>query len=471
MADLPAHLLRLVARCFYPVDHILVIEALLTHSTLSDTDLTHVLGYSNNTKVLRRLCGRLKDDGLLSIQQRTERRTDGSGGAFYDARAGVDGKGGMKERVMHRDWYYLNYHHAIDSIKFRMHKTNKHVESMGAPATEKKELSCKVCKSQYTELEAMDTITELGFKCSRCGNILDVVPEEERASENETTKRFNQQMEPIQKLLQEIDQTTVPENNFDEALAKQKAITRTDANPAARTEIIDNPNRNLQSTKGLALKPEKISVSVQDDETVKQEERAAEARARREKEARQNALPEWISKSTITGDVTAVGAKEARERAAREAHAGVDDGDLAMTNGADEKKAENRDEEVMNAYWAELAAQQQKEMAAKAAQDDEEEEDEDDDEDEFEDVDVGGSTVATAPATNGIKRAADEAETQANGDERDAKRVRTNSDGATNGANGALPSHLALPQVSTPIPEATPAASDEDEDDLEFENV
>ncbi|KAK6425726.1 hypothetical protein LTR95_016227, partial [Oleoguttula sp. CCFEE 5521] len=142
-----------------------------------------------------------------------------------------------------------------------------------------------------------------------------------------------------------------------------------------------------------------------------------------------------------------------------------------MTNGADEKKAENRDEEVMNAYWAELAAQQQKEMAAKAAQDDEEEEEEDDDEDEFEDVDVASSTVAGVPVVNGVKRPADEGEPHANGDERDAKRVRTNSDGATNGANGALPSHLALPQVSTPIPEATPAASDEDEDDLEFENV
>lgn len=465
MADLPAHLLRLVARCFYPVDHILVVEALLNHSTLSDNDLAHVLGYSNNTKVLRRLCGRLKEDGLLSVQQRTERRTDGSGGAFYDAKAGADGKGGMKERVSHRDWYYLNYHHAIDSIKFRMHKANKYVESLGAPTTEKKDLSCPTCKSQYTELEAMDSLnmTTGEFMCKKCYTVLDTVDPEERASENETTKKFNQQMDSIQKLLMQIDASTVPENTFEEALAKQKPIARTDANPASRTEIIDNPNRNLQSTKGLALKPETIAVSVQDDETVKQEEKAAEARARREKEARQNALPEWISKSTITGDVTAVGAKEARERAARELHLG---GDLAPGNGLEEKKAVGGDEEVMNAYWAELA-QQQKEMAEKQAVDEEDDEDDEDD-DEFEDVDV-------TPAVNGVKRPhSSDGPTGLNltDADRDAKRAKPNGAASTNGLTASNPALSSLAAVSTPVPEGTPAASDEDEDeDLEFENV
>ena len=42
----------------------------------------------------------------------------------------------------------------------------------------------------------------------------------------------------------------------------------------------------------------------------KRESEASEAQTRREKEARQNALPDWIAKSTVSGDITAVGAKE-----------------------------------------------------------------------------------------------------------------------------------------------------------------
>jgi transcription initiation factor TFIIE subunit alpha len=469
MADLPAHLLRLVARCFYPTDHILVIETLLVHSTLSDQDLAHVLGYSANTKSLRRLCGRLKEDGLLSIQQRTERRTDGSGGAFYDAKAGADGKGGMKERVSHRDWYYLNFHHAIDSIKFRMHKANKTVDAMGAPATEKMDYHCTRCKSSFTEMDALEGFdyTHGGFSCKKCHNILEPIDHEERASENETQKRFNLQMEPIQKLLIQIDATTVPENNFEEALAKQKPIFRTNVNPASRTEIIDNPNRNLASSKGLALKPEKIAVQVQDDETVKREELAAEQQARREKEARQNALPEWISKSTISGDVTAVGAKEARERAAREAHTGASSGSHPQ-DVEEDKKPDKGDEDVMNAYWAELAQQREREAVAQAEDDDEG----DEDDDEFEDVDVSAAAVSAPAQVNGAKRAIDEAggnsgvaSSSATDDERDVKRAKTKNGLVVNGAstNGD----------ATPVGviEGTPAASDEDDDELEFQDV
>ncbi|KAI5362221.1 Putative transcription initiation factor IIE subunit alpha, Zinc finger, RING/FYVE/PHD-type [Septoria linicola] len=454
MANLATELIRTVSRAFYGTEHILVVDALMMHSTLQDSDLAHVLG--TQVKPLRKTCGRLREDGLISVQARGERRTDGSGGYY----GGAPQPG--KERLTTRDWYYINYHRAIDSIKFRLHKLSKHIESQGASTTEKKDLKCltKGCERSYTELEAMDNIdmSTGSFLCMKCGAPLEPVDEEERANENESMKRMNQQFAKLVELMQKIDATSVPENDFEAALSKYKPIEKTDAHPGTRTEIVDVPNRNLQSTKGLEIKPEKIAVELKDDEDVKRENAEADARAKKEREARQNALPEWISKSTISGDITAVGAKEERQRLEREAHTGG-----LTQDEEEEKKAVKGDDDVMAAYWKELELAQQKEAQLAKEEDDEDEEDE---EDEFEDVEGVASTTAAIGATNGTAgTSTNGANTPANlessnatDDERPVKRAKVAD--ASNGHGGGTPA------------QDTPAASDADDDDeLEFENV
>ena len=461
MADLATLLLRTVARAFYNTEHILVVDALIIHSTLSDTDLAYVLGMQ--TKSLRKICGRLKEDGLLSVQSRAERRTDGTQAYF-----GTSSQGPGRERVSHKDWYYLNFHHAIDSIKYRMYKLSKHIESLGAPTTEKKDLVCPRCKSQYTDLEAMDRIDMATgtFLCKKCGHTLEPIEEDEKANENESMKRLNSQFEKILQLLQQIDQTTVPENDFATALSKQRQVIRTDSNPGQqRTEVVDLPNRNLQSTKGLDIKPEKIAVQVQDDADVKRENEANDAAARREKEARQNMLPDWIAKSTVSGDITAVGAKEERLKQDRESIAAV----VKDEDGDEKKPAKDGDEELMAQYWLELEKQNAMDAAAQQS----EEEEEDDDDDEFEDVDVSftgpnGTPMRNVDGMNGTRGSASGMNTpnaessNATDDERDAKRAKVEDAGNSSSAP---------PNAETQKAEETPAASDEDDDDLEFENV
>ncbi|KAK3676102.1 hypothetical protein LTR78_003852 [Recurvomyces mirabilis] len=479
MANLATDLLRTVTRAFYPTDHTLVIEALIIHSTLPDNDLAHVLGMQ--AKAVRKLCGRLKEDGLLSVQTRQEKRTDGTGSFYPSSQPGMQGK----ERLTNKEWYYLNYHRAIDSIKYRMHKLNKHFSSLGLPATEKKDLSCPQCKSQWTELEVVDRVdfSTGQFLCARCGHPLDPVEEDERANENESVKRLNSQLEKVLRLMQQIDSTSVPENDFDAALARQKPVVRTDVNPAQRIETVDLPNKNLLSSKGLAIKPEKIAVSLHNDEDVKKASAEAEARERREKEARQNALPEWIAKSTVgPGGLTTVGAKEERERREREVNGGA----AVKAEEEGERKAGRSGDVDLDAYYAELAEAQKAEAAQRAA---EEEEDEEEDEDDFEDVDVGASgmigsaapangTVVPAagvpPASTGVSTPAIES-SNATDDERDAKRQRTEKSPPAaallpNGTAKTVAAGNVLSQENAP--EGTPAASDEDEDDgLEFENV
>ncbi|KAK4624556.1 Transcription initiation factor IIE subunit alpha [Fulvia fulva] len=447
MAELALELIRTTVRAFYPTEHVLVIDALAVLSTASDQDLASILGVQ--PKQLRRSCGRLKEDGLLSVQTRQEKRTDGTSG--YMMQPG-------KERMTNRDWYYLNYHRAIDSIKYRMYRLDKHIESMGAPTTEKKDLTCLRCKSAYTYLEASDSLdAETGaFICKRCNATLEDIDQEERANENESMKRLNLQMQKLTSLMQQIDAAVVPENDFQTALSKQIKIARTDANPGARTETVDVPKGgSLQSAKGIEIQPEKIAVQVQDDEDVKREAAAKDEAAKKEREARQNALPEWISKSTITDNMTVVGAKEAAERRAREVHAGG----AIKEEGGEKKPDAGKQDDVMADYWAQLAAEKEKE----AQQTREEEEEDDDDEDEFEFEDTlatGNATPANGAAatSTGMNTPLNAESSNATDDERDAKRPRV--DQVSNGANGA-----AKPAADTP------AASDEDEDEMDFEDV
>ncbi|KAF2766582.1 hypothetical protein EJ03DRAFT_329960 [Teratosphaeria nubilosa] len=464
MAQLATDLLRTVARAFYQTEQVLVLEALIIHSTLSDKDLGHLLGMNN--KSLHKVCGRLREDDLISVQIRSERRADGTGSYLQPSVNGA----APKERFTNSQWYYINYHRAIDSIKYRMHKLNKYVESLGAPTSEKKDLHCPRCKAQWTELEVMDNIDmDTGsFLCGRCQFPLNAVEEDEGA-ENEMMKRLNVELDGVLSLMRKIDQSQVPENSWDDALKNYKPIHRSEAHQGPKVEVLDLPKNNLQSSRGLEIKPEKIAVTLQNDEDVKRANKEAEEQAKREKEARQNALPDWIAKSTVTGDITAVGAKEERERRAREAHAG----DAVKAEDEGEKKpAVGGDEDVMAQYWAELEKSSKQQEAADAAEEEEEEEG-DDDEDEFKDVGISSSAhPASTNGANGTGANTPQMESSnATDDERDQKRVKleTTSGGTdVRHANG----EVVLDGVSEKVAQDTPAASDEDDDDeLEFENI
>lgn len=444
MADLAHSLIRTVVRAFYMTEHIIAIDALIIHSTLVDSDLATLLG--TQTKALHKTIGRLKEDGLVSVHTRGERRLDGQQSFFGGGNVAAG-----KERLQTRQWYYLNFHKAIDSIKYRMYRLSKHIEGLGMPTTERKDLICPRCKSQYTELEAIDNLDPATgqWLCHMCSGILQEVPEDERANENQSLKRLNNQLEKLLKLMQQIDATDVPENDFEMALSKQKPIVKSETHPGSRTEVVDLPNKNVQSTKGIVMQPDRIGVDLLDDEDVKRTHAAAEAQRKKDLEAKQNALPEWIVKSTVTGDITTVGAKEKQLERARDAHAAV----IKEDEGDEKKPAASSDDAVMAAYWAELAAAKEKE--AQAERDEEDDDEEDDEEDEFVDVDVSGGTpvngngVKNGTSTSGMNTPMNVESSNATDDERDAKRVKIESKPA----------------------EDTPAASDADEDELDFEDV
>ncbi|KAH0148324.1 hypothetical protein KCU67_g11496, partial [Aureobasidium melanogenum] len=246
--------------------------------------------------------------------------------------------------------------------------------------------------------------------------------------------RLNTQVAAIEALLREIDQANVPENDFDTALSLHLPINRGDAHPDRPTRIAEEVKPSIAGSKGLALAPETVKVQLEDDLTTKPDPEAA--RIKREKEAKQNALPEWLTRSTVSGDMTTAGAKELREQREREAHAGG----LSVDDAADDKKSggtPGRDDAVMDDYWAAYRAEQER-----ARLQEEEEEEDDEDEDEFEDVPPGTSVPD-------IK--VEEAEGP------DAKRVKTEQD------TDVVPLASVAPAVDT--------NAESDEDDMEFEDV
>jgi len=61
-------LVRTVVRAFYEVEHVVIVEALLMHKSLIASDIGLLLGggRAQKGKDMLKLCGRLKEGGLLS---------------------------------------------------------------------------------------------------------------------------------------------------------------------------------------------------------------------------------------------------------------------------------------------------------------------------------------------------------------------------------------------------------------------
>ncbi|KAF4553366.1 TFIIE alpha subunit-like protein [Elsinoe fawcettii] len=390
--ELAQTLVRTVVRAFYTTEHILIVEALSIHSTLTDSDLAHLLGMQ--TKALRKFCGKLKEDGLISVQPRGEKK-EGAPPAWSHS----NGSAQPKERLFFRDWYYINFHRAIDSIKYRLHKLSKHIEQQGASTQVRKELVCSRCKSTYTTLEVMDTQTAMGeFLCHRCGHVLQEEEDNDGPAENESMKRMNNQLSKIVDLMRKIDSANVPENDAETAYTNRIPVERPDTNPGSQATVIHEAKPLIASSRGLAMAPEKVSVNLMDGKTDPEEEAREKAKAaQKAKQATQNALPEWITKSTLSGELTRAGAKEIDDRKRR----GEDGFEIVGEETEEEKKVV--DDTAMADYFEQLRKERELERIGQSEGDD-------DDSDDFEDVEMGDTKrVKTEETTNGVNKEEDAA--------------------------------------------------------------
>ncbi|KAI9894790.1 MAG: hypothetical protein M1814_000009 [Vezdaea aestivalis] len=437
-------LIRMIARSFYDTKSMIVVDALMQHSALRDDDLAYLMGMQ--TKELRKLCSRLREDRLVTEAPRSELK---------------DGQ----TRPQTRTYYFIDYHRTIDSIKWRLRQLSKRVDGTSqAVADERKDYRCPRCGARWTLLETIDSRNPSTgvFACHRCGQDLvedDDAPGRDLAGYKDSA-RLQAQIEPFLKLLQAVDAADIPATDLETALAVAVPVIRDQlTNPVALARPVDKAGATgPASTKGLATVGQVMTVSVTDGKGSGIEEEEKEARKRAEGLAKMNALPEWHTKSTVTGENTALGLDAARRDAERNRGAGDEENGQA---GAGEEGA---DAEVM-AYYALMESQKAKDVV----DDDEEEEEDDDDE-------SAGDFETVVPHTNGNSTsnlAVDTPRTD-DGSSQDTTAVNTPAMTGTTGkrkADGEADGHVQSVRIVDSKFAEDSAEDDDDEDEVEFEDV
>ncbi|KAG8531483.1 uncharacterized protein KY384_003112 [Bacidia gigantensis] len=451
-------LIRTVARAFYDTKHVLVIDALMIHSAsaapriccatkitktkarLPVDDLAYLLNMQS--KDLRKLCGKLREDRLLAVQARPEIRD------------------GMS-RPVSREYYFIDFHATIDAIKYRVYMLDAKVKELYKPIEEKKDYFCPTCKAQWTQLEVIDKYGPMGFECHRCGGLLE--REEKKEGEetgHEMEARLHEQTKRIVGMLKQIDSQEIPNNDFETALSLARAVDRDHGSNQLKPYQPEKEGKASAAAKGLRTGIVALDVSVTEHTAA---EKADEAQ-RKASAAAQNVLPVWHTTSTVANKSVLPTAENG---------GGQPNGTPVVKEDEEEKKDSGVLNDELTAYYAQLAREKEKE----AQEDREADESSGNNEDEFEDVDVGLSNVGTplsSPSADaeeqrslnmkketesGSSGPATNSSTPVNGEGPAFKKVKF-EESASGRVNGELGAGGAADKVS-----------DEDDDEVEFEDV
>jgi transcription initiation factor TFIIE subunit alpha len=257
------------------------------------------------------------------------------------------------------------------------------------PTTEKAELSCKRCKSQYTMMDVLDNpdpqARASGFLCIKCNFPLDEIDEGNQHDADDTPARFNKQFKPLLDMMKVIDELKIPLIEGKDAVDTKIDLPRDKViDPGTKLEVVDTNYTRPTAVKGLAAEREKINVQIAST-AEENEKQAAADRARQEKIAAQNQLPSWHTESTVIKDAGGAAAGIKRE-----------------TNGTSGPtiKMEHADGITTTQNLDDVFAQIEAERRRKE-EEEEDDEDEDEDDDEFEDVAVG--TPSELPDAKRVK--------------------------------------------------------------------
>jgi transcription initiation factor TFIIE subunit alpha len=341
---------------------------------------------------------------------------------------------------VHKTYYYINYRQTIDAIKWKMYTVGKDVQGVVVQTDEKKEYFCLFCKAEWTAMEVLDNSSDQGFLCHRCGHVLKFDRERNPAGHAQSTL-LNEQFKFITEVLPQLDQTEIQESNFEELFEQRLPVVRDETHQRTDTEAIAVDSRPMAVKGSSTTGPQTINISIQSADGPSEAEREAE-KARKAEMAKRNEMPSWHLESTIGPGAGKPASKglDAIKKEEGEAHKPVD---ASQAGGAQ-----------IDDIFAKLKAEQALEQSRKIADDGEDSGSDDEDEDGFEDVPTTGASSARDTATTPIMKREASGELSGASEERQAKRVKIESEVKTE------------PAIKTEAP-----ASDEDDDELEFEDV
>ncbi|KIK68629.1 hypothetical protein GYMLUDRAFT_36105 [Collybiopsis luxurians FD-317 M1] len=266
-------------------------DQLARHPVLKDDDLAGRMGWQ--PKELNKVIAVLANDALVKIYRQNELKE----GA---------------QRAVGKQYYYIDYAHFCNVVKWRIAKMRHKIDSTLRNELDNKGYICPQCKASYTPLD-VDKLMDFArgcFVCEICqGEVVDNENAETVQGGKDRMSRFNHQMRFIRAGLQKSETMVLPP--FDVAAWIRTNLTGGD------DKNLDAPGSGLKIAGSDPNKPEDEGIGViiasDKDEATRKLERDAQAELKRQ----QNALPSWHLKSTISGDLTALGIKEnARAEAA-----------------------------------------------------------------------------------------------------------------------------------------------------------
>lgn len=408
-------LIRFVARGFYGKPYVLILDAVLLHSVLSEDDLSHLLGIQR--KELRSLCSRLVEDRLLTVHVQKEE--------------------GPQLRPITRTYYFIHYTEAIDSIKWKVHSVVQNIKEDLHMENNPQGYICPVCKTKYSQLDAVALLNyeKNEFLCSLCNEPLIEDDSGKIAKENQVKySKLMNDLEPVIDYLKKIDERPIPENNYETSLSRvipaqaSSNASYSVSNFKSRKMFSRDSYLNNASSMNAGSRSQAtlhVNITTANDDNLQREKQAIA----QEEKRKQNALPSWHEESTIgkglgkldkedPEDLDSSEKKSTEDLTNEQAQPETDkDGDVnteVSTNATTKDIApsvstvEDQDKEAQDAlaaYYEQLAQKENDED-----NDEDEEEEEDDEDEEFDDVDfedVAGEQNSNEQSTNNEPKAED----------------------------------------------------------------
>ncbi|GLB42191.1 putative TFIIE alpha subunit [Lyophyllum shimeji] len=345
-------LVQHVSRAFYEPKYTIIMDQLARHPVLKDDDLAGRMGLQ--PKELNKVIAVLHNDRLVRIYRQNELKE----GA---------------QRSVGKQYYYIDYEYFCNVVKWRIAKMRHIIDSSLRNELDNKGYICPQCKQSYSPLE-VDKLMDFArgtLICEICkAEVVDNENAESVLGSKDRMQRFNYQMRFIRDGLQKSEAMTLPA--FDVAAWIRDNLTDAERQKAGQ----DGPGLKIAGADGKKTEDAGIGImmSMDKDETTRKMERDAQAEMKRQ----QNAMPAWHLKSTITGDLTALGVKE--HARAESAVNGTSNDDILRGLGVvgarpeqpvahvveDVKPVVNQEVDYYDQYYASLAASSSAAASAQA---------------------------------------------------------------------------------------------------------
>lgn len=345
-------LLRRIARGFYQAKHCILLDIIIEYSAIRDDYIARMMGLQSQE--VRKLCGRLRDDRLITLHTRPEEKAGHT-------------------RLVNRSYYYIDYRDAVDAIKFRMHSLVHKVQEQSKNDFGSKFYVCPYCHRRYSSLDILPLFRDNMFLCSTDSTpLVDDEESIESKAAQERLTRLQNQTNRLLSTLKAIDNSIVPDNDFTKAFTNQRPPDLVDESDLLYTNAYPHGvpgqsiNNNITQTTTAALG---VTVDYGGDQRD-----SAEETIKRAAQAQINQLPDWHLHSTVPGEAISE-SKEITEAFEKE-----DVKEVKLDAAATDEVAE---------YYRSLRAQEQ----AESETDEEEAEEEEEEDEEMEDLPIAAPAV------------------------------------------------------------------------------